>query len=241
MHVQFYDQNYRGQSTLFLKREIRQQFPGINLRRADLLRVRLIAKSRRGRGTAALKVGYDVTYPQTVSGNPYDFNDPAPYTFDRVPFDNPSWDSTGVWQIKLRGNFIVRKVVVIVELVGSSTGPGPFPNPGPGPYNPGYQWQYLTTFNPPTFSYQTITIPLSTVVKTLKIQSNRGNSKVTNVTITLRNGQQRRLSDLEGHFKDSDSKQANIRGNGFIRDVQITASSRAVFKPGEIEIHALMR
>lgn len=109
------DQHLRGQQTIALKRELRYQHPGLNLRNLKLKAVRLVAKSARGMGEATLSVGQNQSYPVTIGGHPQDFHVNAPYTFQRVRIQNPSYDSMGRWQIHTRGNIKVKKVVLIVE------------------------------------------------------------------------------------------------------------------------------
>ncbi len=106
----------RTDNKLHLKKKLKSQYPGIRLRKASLIKVKLVAKSKRGHGTAALHVGDQKTYREQIYGNRYDFNDPSPYTFDKIRFSNPSYDSQGKWQIDLRGNIKIRKVIVVVNL-----------------------------------------------------------------------------------------------------------------------------
>lgn len=109
---------YQGNSTIYLKQMLQNQY-GVMPRNFELERVVLVAKTRQGRGTAALKVGNWTSYPERVNGNPYDFNSNEPYTFDRVRFENNSGRfNDGVWQLLLRGNFKVKRVVVFVKRKG---------------------------------------------------------------------------------------------------------------------------
>ncbi len=106
---------FQGQSTLPLKRMLRNQY-GINVQNFEIDRVRLVAKSRQGRGTARLKIGQWESYPETIQGNPYDFNSNEGYTFDRIMFrNNARFSDRGVWQILMRGNIKVKKVVVFLK------------------------------------------------------------------------------------------------------------------------------
>lgn len=109
------NQTYFRGGVIALKREIKMQNPHMNLQQMKLLAVVLVAKSKHGRGEATLNVGYQSSYPQTVPGNPYDFQRPSAYTYKRVQLKNPSFDSQGKWQIELKGLIKVSKVRVIVE------------------------------------------------------------------------------------------------------------------------------
>ena len=106
----------RGEvTTLFLKKTLKLQYPWVDLRRVDLRKVVLIAKSKKGRGHAQLRIGNRWSPRYRVDGNPYSFRFFERYTFDRIHFRFPSANDHGVWQIDLKGNFIVRKVVLVVD------------------------------------------------------------------------------------------------------------------------------
>jgi hypothetical protein len=114
--LRFNDEQFQGNSTLHLRQEILQQ---TNLSPADLNRVRvervdLWAKSRQGNGRAALKIGNRETNFKEVDGRPSDFNDDDLDTYERIRFENPNNNdnSNGVWQILLRGNIKVKRVVL---------------------------------------------------------------------------------------------------------------------------------
>jgi hypothetical protein len=108
-------QHYRGQQTLPLKRMIKAQYPNIRLQKFEILRVRVVGKSKRGNGTAELSVGQQTSYPVYLNGNGQDFQVNAPYTWDRQVIQNPKNNSNGPWQIKLQGNIKIKRVVVILE------------------------------------------------------------------------------------------------------------------------------
>ncbi len=108
-------QHYRGQNVIKLKQELRYQQPGMDIRNLELVAVRVVAKSKKGRGQATLLVGQSASYPETIGGNPLEFHVNAGYTFDKMRINNPGYDSLGKWQIELRGNIKVKKVVLIVK------------------------------------------------------------------------------------------------------------------------------
>lgn len=117
--LDFNDSHIRGHkgeaATLFLKRSLKQQYPGAEISNMDLRKVVLVAKSKKGRGGAQLRVGDRATSMYEVYGHPGSFQNDRRSSFDRVRFQNPSNNSQGPWQIDLKGNFIVRKVVLEVE------------------------------------------------------------------------------------------------------------------------------
>lgn len=112
--LQLNDAEYIGAQSIPLKQLLKQQY-NIRVEDYELVGVRLVAKSRQGQGTAALKVGNWVSNAIRVPGNPQDYNRPGPRTFSDMDFDNGSRRENGVWQIQLQGNIKVRKIVVIAE------------------------------------------------------------------------------------------------------------------------------
>jgi len=102
-------------ATLFLKRSLKQQYPWADVSNMELHKVVVVAKSNHGRGNAQLRVGDRFTAMHRVDGNPYAFRSDRAYSFDRVGFFNPAFDSKGPWQVDLKGNFIVRKVILEVN------------------------------------------------------------------------------------------------------------------------------
>lgn len=117
------DQEFRGNNVLRLKELLRDQH-GLNVRQYSLAGVRLVAKTRHGQGTAALRVGNWVSQERQVYGHPSEFDRPGENTFDKVDFSNDSYDSEGPWQMQLQGNFKVRRVVVLVRRDGHGGGGG---------------------------------------------------------------------------------------------------------------------
>jgi len=107
---------YRGEkTTIFLKKSLKAQYPWVRLADLELERVVLVAKSKKGRGGAGLRVGRWTTDMYGVGGNPRQFREKGKYTFDRIKFWNPSKNSNGPWQLQIKGNLIVRKVVLMVK------------------------------------------------------------------------------------------------------------------------------
>lgn len=117
--LDFDDNHYRAgngkKATLLLKHELRRQYPWLKVKNFELRKVVLVAKSKRGHGTAQLLVGNNASYPERINGFPDQFRDNRGYSFDRVPFRNPSRASDGRWQIVLQGNLVVRKVILVLD------------------------------------------------------------------------------------------------------------------------------
>ncbi len=111
LEIDYNGREFSGQTTLKLKQELSRAYPRLNLDRADLERVVLVAKSRAGNAQARLLVGrYDSRIEQ-IDGNRFDYNSAG--NFHRIPFEAPNRDN-GVWQIEMRGNIKVKKVLVNV-------------------------------------------------------------------------------------------------------------------------------
>lgn len=110
-----FNSHYQGQSTIKLKQELKFQYPALNIQDLDLVSAQIIAKSKQGYGEATLLVGQAESYPTRIAGNPYDFQNPSHYTFDNKTIFNPSYDSNGIWQIELRGNILVKGIVLTVK------------------------------------------------------------------------------------------------------------------------------
>lgn len=117
--LDFADSHIRGSrgyaSTLYLKKALLEQYPGINISDYRLRKVVVVAKSKIGRGDVQLRVGPEVTGRYRVAGSPGGFYSNHPRSFDRVGIHNPFGDSWGPWQLLLNGNFKVRKVELVVE------------------------------------------------------------------------------------------------------------------------------
>lgn len=120
VNIPMYGAHYRGQSTIFLKQEIKQLKPYMDLQNAKLGAVTIVAKSKRGQGTVSLRVGQSQSYPQTIYGHPNDFHNPSHRTYSRIRIMNPAYQSHGAWQINLQGNLKIDSVRV--ELIGQARG-----------------------------------------------------------------------------------------------------------------------
>ena len=114
------DAKMQGTNTIGIKRMMRQQHSGVNLRDADLMSVMMVAKSRQGGGRAQLRVGQNATGQKTVGGSQSKFKSIASNSFDRVLFKNPTDKSNGAWQMRLSGNFKVRQLVVELGINGQA-------------------------------------------------------------------------------------------------------------------------
>lgn len=111
----FVRSNKGNSATIYLKRELKENYPRLDLADLELKRVILIAKSLRGHGTVQLRVGDVVSHAENIAGRQQFFHDARQFTFQRIVLDNPTGDSDGVWQLLLAGNIITREVILVFE------------------------------------------------------------------------------------------------------------------------------
>lgn len=112
LHIQ---QHLKGLNIIKIKKEIKMQHPGINIQTLKIKAVKVVAKSKMGRGQATLLVGQSASYPQTIMGNPRTFDYGGPHSFAKLMIQNPSRSSQGRVQLELKGNIKLKKIVVIAK------------------------------------------------------------------------------------------------------------------------------
>lgn len=100
---------------IYLKKELRKRFPGVDISRLELRKAIVVAKSRKGHGTVQLRVGKNLTDRTEIGGSPRTFHSSGRNSFDRLQLQSPSHSSKGPWQLLLRGNIILRKIVLVVD------------------------------------------------------------------------------------------------------------------------------
>ncbi|MGE0174874.1 MAG: hypothetical protein AB7T49_18930 [Oligoflexales bacterium] len=120
--LDFYDQEARGTNFIRLKQQLRQQH-GIDpqeLRDEDLIGITLVAKSRNGRGIAALRVGDALSRTARVQGYARSFKSNHISTYDKINFENPSRGGQGTspWQIQIQGHIKVKGIIVYLSRRG---------------------------------------------------------------------------------------------------------------------------
>lgn len=96
-------------NTLFLKNRLKNTY-GINTQLYKIKGVTIVGKSQFGQGTVRLKVGTALSIPTKMAGNPVIFQTNG--NFDTDYLANPKNNSNGVWQLKLKGNIKIKKVIV---------------------------------------------------------------------------------------------------------------------------------
>lgn len=227
VRLEYYGQQFRsrdGQDTLYLKRKFRRQKPRLAQRLlgngSKLKGVIFIAKTKHGRGMASLKVGRQQSYQERIDGHPGDFFSNDPYTYFRTRFENPNYNynSQGVWQVKMRGNFKVKAVVLLIKT--RNVGPGP----GPGPLH----FTAVSTFKADKFIYGNKTVNVNRNAKAIRLSVRKNVADIRSVRVVFGNGSSQRLYALEGNLSDGRSKTARI-GNRYVRYVEVVSSSRRPF------------
>ena len=111
VRIPYNDQLFKGSNTLTLKRELNAM--GYDLRDAKLMRVVVVAKSRRGQGQAKLVVGQKFAETQTIgqAQNGLGFQSTRPKSYNRLRF-RPNVRARGKWQVQLQGRIKVKAVIV---------------------------------------------------------------------------------------------------------------------------------
>lgn len=125
------DAEFKGQSEIQLRKALHKRF-GINTDFYNIKHVALVAKSRQGQGSAILTVGPYASPQQNIGGNPLGYRDSSPQTFDRLHFFYESRNDEGPWQLHLRGNIKVRKIVVVLVHERNDHGRDDWDRPGRG-------------------------------------------------------------------------------------------------------------
>ena len=216
--VRMGDAHYRGQgNVIYLKRELKKEYPRLNLRNMKLESVRLVAKTKRGRGSAELVVDGREKDRSRVSGYPEDFHSSRPRTFDRVNLSNYG-RSKGTWQIHLHGNFKVRKVVVFVkEKRGWDDG-------GHGRMR--YKDVGEQRFDKWAYESETYYVN-QRGVEEISLTGNTNPVRVQRVVAKMRNGSRKTLYALTGHYSKGEVKTAFIDGR-YVQSVEVEAVSTKV-------------
>ena len=231
LRLEYNDQQYRARrgelSTIYLKRDIRRKIEAeglnINLNRASIDRITMLAKSRKGNASAWLQVGQDSSLEENVPGNPGDFRSTDRRTFHRVHLYNDSEFSRGKWQVKISGNVKVRGIVVLLDIRR--------------PAGPVFRWQGLGSHNARIYK-SPVNYDVNKLVSSVKIVGEKGKTKVYAVTLTFDDGSTVRLNSLEGHMKKQ-SKEQYLEYPRMVRKIKVETKSPSPFKMGRFRIEVL--
>ncbi|MGE0171316.1 MAG: hypothetical protein AB7T49_00950 [Oligoflexales bacterium] len=113
--LDFDDMVFTGENVLRLKEEMIAQHD-LSPRNLKIKKIKLIAKSENGLGTAVLRIGSLDSVSKIIEGTPLEF--PGDDDYDSVSIENPNRrnGSEGAWQILLSGNIKVEKVKLTFDL-----------------------------------------------------------------------------------------------------------------------------
>lgn len=210
-----------GGAELKLKMLAKQQNPYLDLRDLKLEEVILVAKSRMGMGNASLIVGGVKGYEQNIPGHPQDFYDNGRYTYTRVKLENPNYrdQSQGVWQIDLKGNIKVKRIILKVK--EKRRGGGGHGGPGR------VYFQELGSFKADKFENVTreYFVGRRLAVKAIKLEAQRRDVEVRDVKAVLASGQVMNLRQLEGNIDNGEDKVMYFRSPQYVRSIIVTATT----------------
>jgi hypothetical protein len=119
LSMHFHDINMQSRRsepvTIFLKKELKNRYPDLDISTFELKKVLVVAKSNKGRGIVKLYIGNDVIDENVISPTPHSFRNPSQYTFEQISIRNRTDHSNGPWQLQFSGNIILRKIILFVE------------------------------------------------------------------------------------------------------------------------------
>ena len=107
-------------NTINLTNLIKQHYKYVSLkdlRHADLIKVRLMAKSKRGGGQVSLIVGNRHNYASDhsdINGSYDQWRSNSRHTFDKIVLTHYS-NNSGEWFLRFHGKVMVRKIAVIIK------------------------------------------------------------------------------------------------------------------------------
>ncbi len=212
------DAHYKGNKDkiIYLKQELRNAYPRLDLRNMDLERVSFVAKSKHGRGTAELHVGYSVQDVKNIDGSPRSFYSSRPRSFDRINMSNYG-NSQGNWQIHMFGNIKVRKVVVFAKHKNKRGRRGRVQRTNVGDKR----------FDKIIYNIKTFPVNQRGVVE-VSIVGVKNSLDVKRVVAKFRNGTRKVLHSLSGVLYGGEVKTAYVSNRNVV-SVQVEAMSREVF------------
>lgn len=231
-----YDQVFQNFTTFRIKQEIRQQHPGLRLRRWNIRKVVVVAKAgpRAFNATATLRAGGLAPLTQSLPNalDRWDFRDNSPQSYHRVHLPLRGFrQANGPVQVDLQGarRFKVKRIRVVLERsFGPVPGPGPFPGPGPvgGPLSFS---QVGGEQRVDKFVYENLDFYPQGVARGLRISARKNTIDVRSVVVTFQNGQRMQLHQLTGVYGNGQALQARFGGARRISRVEVMASTTGMF------------
>jgi len=179
---------YQGQSTIGLKRLLKQQNPRLNLNDANLQQIILVAKSKHGQGKAKLSIGgSSFGRAKTIQGHPRNFYGNRPMSYSQIAFASPGRQDSGAWKLDLLGQVKVKRIVVILKTDRQ-------------------RQVALDNFRvPANGTRETISVNLRGVKK-IKLHAPQDAVGVQKVVAVFNNGQRKQLYSLEGRLRSGAKK-----------------------------------
>lgn len=113
--LDFQDAHIKGNNVILLKKALKDQYPHLDLYNQHLKNVVVVGKSKHGHGKVSMRINDWISSPETVAGNKRKFRRHANHSFDYVTLENQQTLSSGRWQLLLKGNFKIRKVILVME------------------------------------------------------------------------------------------------------------------------------
>ena len=202
--IKMFDQHFKNESTINLKRLIKDQYPGVNLAKHDLTLVTMKAKSRKGNGKVRLLVnGYELDR-ERIGGSEYDFNDSHRSTFDYVIL-TPLGAEKGAWKLGLKGNIKVRNI----EIATKERRPAPRPRPIPtAPFFTSFGEKKVDKFIVDTDTFYVNEYN----VEAIRISAIGGGLDIETVEVYLDNGRILDMGQLRGYLSKGSDRTHYFRG-----------------------------
>lgn len=103
VYLNFNGFEFVGGAQLKLGQELKKQFPSVDLSRLRVRKVVLEAKGRDASSSTALESHGLTSALTAIGGSPEDYQNPAPWSYFRVPLNNPDASGYGEWVVRISG------------------------------------------------------------------------------------------------------------------------------------------
>lgn len=229
--LEMYDAHYRGRGQIIpLKRTLKNQYPGFRLNQYNLLKVRLVAKSKHGRGSATLLTAHQEQQRGNIDGYPRDFHRQGNYY--RTVLRNQDVGMQGPWQLRLDGNIKVGRIVMVLERKWQR------PRPRPRPPRGG-QSTYICEHRPDPFKTDKKFCQTNKRASGIQLEISKTDVDISFVEVTFGNGQTVRLHRLAGGHYEGSRPMAYFNGMRKVKSIRIGASSPGLFRKSKIRVYLL--
>lgn len=217
----------QGRQTVFLKQEILNRYPQLQLQRFQLKSVFVKGISQHGQGQIELSIGGVSVDQKRIYGNPRDFHQENIQAYDNIYLYPGATNTDGPWQLHTFGNIKIYHVSVEIERLHLAPIPAPH-QPPRFPQGPLETIQLggdkadkiggsAKTFNVENRYVQSITIS--------------GESRdvyILFAEVEYADGFRQQIPELQGKLKNGHSFTASLRGAP-VRNLTIRAETRELF------------